>query len=205
MTQASKALDLPIKAVEWFNWNSKILDKLVNNTVAEGTECIALVANTSEGSQIVNAIANIEKGSRPKVFSHWGIVGGDFTKKVEQTQLAKVKLYYLNTIDFNQPKPPTGISWIKAFESKYGKHSGHDAFNGVAHAYDLVHLLALAIENAGSAESAKVRNALEQLGSFKGAMKTYTQPFTAANHEALDASNYIMMEFNAQGYGVVSP
>jgi branched-chain amino acid transport system substrate-binding protein len=205
MTQASKALDLPIKAIEWFNWNSKILDKLVTKTVTEGTECIALVANTPEGSQIVNAIANIDKGSRPKVFSHWGIVVGEFTKKVEQTQLAKVELYYLNTLDFNQPKTPTGISLKKAFEGKYGKHAGHDAFNGVAHAYDLVHLLALAIEKTGSAESAKVRNALERLGSFKGAMKTYTQPFTASKHEALDASDYIMMEFNAQGYGVVSP
>ncbi len=201
MNKACIALDLPIKGIEWFHWNSKNLDKLVDKTVNDGTECIALVANTPEASQIVDAIANIDTAKRPKVFSHWGIVGGDFTGKISLAKLAKVELYFLHTLGFNTPKTPTGVLLKKSFEKKYGKTSVHEQFNGVAHAYDLVHLLALAIEKTGSADSTKVRSALEQLGTYKGAMKTYTKPFTADNHEALNASDYIMLQFNEQGYG----
>ena len=204
MTKASAALDLPIKGIEWFHWNSKILDKLVTKTVNDGTQCIALVANTPEGSQIINSIANIDKSKRPKVFSHWGIVGGDFTKKIELAQLAKVELYFLNTLAFNAPKTPTGVLLKKSFEKKHGKQPANEAFNGVAHAYDLVHLLALAVEKAGSAESTKVRSTLEKLGKFKGAMKTYIKPFSADQHEALDVSDYIMLEFNEQGFSEFS-
>lgn len=201
MTQASIALDLPINGIEWFNWNSQVLEKLVAKTVADGTECIALVANTPEASSIVDSIANIDSAKRPKVFSHWGIVGGDFTKKIELTQLEKVEIYYLQTLAFNSPKTPAGRLLVESFERKYGKTSNYEAFNGVAHAYDLVHLLALAIEKAGSGESTKVRSALENLSTFRGAMKTYNRPFTSIQHEALNKSDYIMLKLNGLGLG----
>ncbi len=204
MTKASIALDLPIKGIEWFHWNSKILHKLITKTVNDGTQCIALVANTPEGTQIINAVANVDKSKRPKVFSHWGIVGGDFTQKVKLAQLVKVDLYFLNTLTFHTPKTTMGTLLKKSFEKKFGTQPAHEAFNGVAHAYDLVHLLALAIEQAGSADSAKVRSALETLGTYKGAMKTYKKPFTADQHEALDASDYIMLKFNKQGFSEIS-
>lgn len=204
MTKASNALGLPIKGIEWFHWNSKILDKLVTKTINDGTKCIALVANTPEGAKIINAVANVNKSKRPKVFSHWGIVGGDFTQKVKLAQLVKVDLYFLNTLAFNSPKTAIGTALKKSFEKKFGTHSTHEAFNGVAHGYDLVHLLALAIEKAGTTESTKVRSALEKLGTYKGAMKTYNKPFTASQHEALDASDYIMLKFNKQGFSEIS-
>jgi branched-chain amino acid transport system substrate-binding protein len=204
MTKASAAQNLPIKGIEWFNWNSPILDKIVAKTVTDGTECIALVANTPEGAEIINALAKVDTDKRPKVFSHWGITGGDFTKKVGLDNLSNVELYYLQTLAFSSPKTLVGEHLKNTFEKKYGKHLGHNAFNGVAHAYDLVHLLALAVKQSGSADSIKVRHALENLGTFKGAMKTYNKPFTATQHEALSQSDYIMLEFNKQGYGDLS-
>ena len=196
MGKASKQLNLPIKAVEWFHWNSQNIDQLVAKTVSDGTQCIALVANTPEGAQIINAVANLDSKNRPKVFSHWGIVGGDFLAKVSAEQREKVELYFLQTIDFKVPKTEKGVALKKAFEERYAEASSYEAFNGVAHSYDLVHLLALAVEKAGTTESSKVQKALEQLDQFKGAMKTYQRPFTADRHEALDASDYIMMQFD---------
>jgi branched-chain amino acid transport system substrate-binding protein len=175
----------------------------VKKIVADGSKCIAIVANSLEGADIVHAIANLDPLLRPKVFSHWGISSGGFTSRVGLDLLSNVDLYYLQTLAFNSPKTPVGVLLKNNFEAKYGKPAGHNSFNGAAHAYDLVHLLALAIKRSGSAESHKVRTALENLTTFKGAMKTYRKPFSAGQHEALDASDYLMLRFNNQGYGEV--
>jgi branched-chain amino acid transport system substrate-binding protein len=204
MSQASIELALPILNIEWFNWNSQILDKLVEKTVTDGSKCIAVVANSLEGADIIRAIANLDPQLRPKVFSHWGISSGDFTNRVGLDLLSNVELYYLQTLALNSPKTPVGILLKNNFETKYGKPVGHNSFNGAAHAYDLVHLLALAIKQSGSTESPKVRTALENLTTFKGAMKTYSKPFSAGQHEALDISDYLMLKFNNQGYGEVA-
>jgi branched-chain amino acid transport system substrate-binding protein len=59
-----------------------------------------------------------------------------------------------------------------------------------------MHLLALAIEQAGSTDPDAVRTALESLkGSYAGLIKTYTQPFTPDNHDALGPDDYIMVRY----------
>ncbi len=146
-------------------------------------------------------MAALAPENRPKIFSHWGITGGDFTAKVGLGNLAKVDLSYLQTLAFNSPKTSLGEDLKSAYEEKYGELAGHNAFNGVAHAYDLVHLLAKAIEKAGEVDASSVRNALENLGAYSGAMKTYERPFSPQQHEALAGDDYIMLKFNSQGYG----
>jgi len=65
---------------------------------------------------------------------------------------------------------------------------------GTANAYDAMHLLALAIEQAKSAEGPKVRDALESLkGDYAGLIKTYRRPFTPEQHDALTDQDYIMV------------
>lgn len=65
---------------------------------------------------------------------------------------------------------------------------------GTANAYDALHLVALAIEQAKSAEGAKVRDALEDLKTeYAGLIKTYRRPFTADQHDALTEKDYIMV------------
>lgn len=201
MTAAGKALQLPIDGVEWFNWNSDILDTLVNTLAQKSVECIALVANTPEGVGIVQAVSELPAESRPRIYSHWGITGGNFTEQIGLEALAKVKLKYLQTIAFNAPKTSKGEQLVASFEAAYGKHEGHNSFNGVTHAYDLVHLLALAVEQAGTGDVVKVRNSLEKLDVFEGAMKTYQRPFAPDNHEALTPDDYVLLQFNAKGFG----
>jgi branched-chain amino acid transport system substrate-binding protein len=67
---------------------------------------------------------------------------------------------------------------------------------GTANAYDAMHLLALAIEQAGSTDSNAVRSALENLkATYQGLIKTYTLPFTPENHDALGPNDYIMVRY----------
>ena len=202
MTEAAAKLGLPISAIEWFNWNSKLLTPQVEELANADVRCIALVANTPEGVDIVHTVANLPAAIRPAIYSHWGITGGAFTDKINVEELASVKIKYLQTISYQHPKTPQGEALKIRYEEKYGKHEGHNAFNGVAHAYDLVQLLALAVESAQSSEAQKVQAALEQIQQYDGVMKQYKSPFSSANHEALNASDYLMLKFNEAGFGV---
>jgi len=60
-------------------------------------------------------------------------------------------------------------------------------------------LLAKAIQKAGTADRAKVRDALEQLGPHKGLLRTYRPAFTATDHEALELSDYKLATFDSEG------
>jgi branched-chain amino acid transport system substrate-binding protein len=69
----------------------------------------------------------------------------------------------------------------------------------VAHAYDMTHLLAQAINAAGSTSRAAVRDALERLPAHQGLVKRYAPPFTPTRHEALGASELLMARYRADG------
>ena len=75
---------------------------------------------------------------------------------------------------------------------------------GTAHAYDAVWLLALAIQKAGTTDRPKVRDALEQLGPYKGLIRTYQPAFTPSRHEALELSDYRLTTFTPEGVLVPS-
>ena len=89
-----------------------------------------------------------------------------------------------------------GQALLKALREKYNVKGPEDVVApvGTANAYDGLHLVALAIEQAGSTEGPKVREALESLkGEYKGLIKTYKQPFSAEQHDALTDADYVMV------------
>ena len=60
-----------------------------------------------------------------------------------------------------------------------------------------MHLLAQAIEQAGSTDGDKVREALENLKSpYQGLIKAYNKPFSADDHDALGPNDYIMVRYD---------
>ena len=76
---------------------------------------------------------------------------------------------------------------------------------GTANAYDAMHLVAMAIEKAGAADGAKIRDALENLGEYRGLIKTYTKPFTADEHDALTEKDYILVTWRGGKIVPVNP
>ena len=71
---------------------------------------------------------------------------------------------------------------------------------GLAHSYDLVHILIAAVKKAGSVEADAVRQALENLPVLQGAVKQYAPAFTENMHDALMAEDYFMAMFNEDGH-----
>lgn len=69
----------------------------------------------------------------------------------------------------------------------------------MAHAYDLVHMLARAARQAGATDTDSLRAALESLPTFDGAVKQYNPAFSAKRHDALWADDYFMASYNKDG------
>jgi branched-chain amino acid transport system substrate-binding protein len=62
-----------------------------------------------------------------------------------------------------------------------------------AQAYDGMHLLALAIRQAGSTDGARIKEALENLKiRYQGAITTYHKPFSHDDHEAITQNMLVM-------------
>jgi branched-chain amino acid transport system substrate-binding protein len=103
---------------------------------------------------------------------------------------------FVQTYSFFGKQNARGEAVLKALRDKYGVKGPEDvtAPVGTANAYDALHLVALAIEQARSTDGAKVRDALEELkAEYAGLIKTYKHPFTSEQHDALTERDYIMV------------
>jgi branched-chain amino acid transport system substrate-binding protein len=124
--------------------------------------------------------------------------GGRFTEFAGPTA---GDAHFVQTYSFFGKLNPAGERVLAALKSKYGVKGPEEVFApvGVANAYDAMHLLALAIEQAGSDDSDKVREALENLKTpYAGLIKTYNQPFSPENHDALGSEDYIMVRYEGE-------
>jgi branched-chain amino acid transport system substrate-binding protein len=131
------------------------------------------------------------------MISHWGISGGRFA---ELTGELSDGVVFLQTYSFFGKQGERGQAVLKALRDKFGVKGPEEVIApvGTANAYDGMHLVALAIEQAGSLDGPKVRDALESLkGEYKGLIKTYKQPFSAEQHDALTDQDYVMVVWKA--------
>lgn len=160
----------------------------------KGADAIILVTNTPPGAQVMKSRERM--GWKVPVISHWGISGGRFPELAGPTA---GDAHFVQTYSFFGKLNPTGERVLAALKAKYPSVKGpEDIFApvGTANAYDAMHLLALAITQAGSVDGDKIREALEDLKTpFAGLIKTYTRPFTPDNHDALGPDDYIMVRY----------
>ena len=125
--------------------------------------------------------------------SHWGISGGRFA---ELTGELSDGVVFLQTYSFFGQQNARGQAVLRALQAKYGVKGPEDVIApvGTANAYDGMHLLALAIDQTGSTDGPKIKDALENLRTeYKGLIKTYKRPFTPEQHDALTDEDYIMV------------
>lgn len=191
---------LKLLAPAWYNWGDKSLLPAYQQLRQAGADSLLLVANELEGAILVNEMAALAPAERLPVLGHWGVTGGRFFEAARES-LAKVDFAVVQTYSFIGRSDPAARRVLAALRERYGVEDARrvDAPVGVAHAYDLVHLLALAIRQAGSAEREKVRDALEALRNHAGLVRHYAQPFTATRHEALDPSVVFLARYAPDG------
>ena len=184
-------LGAPAVGFEKFNWNDPDMSPQLLRLKQGGADVVMLVANAPEGAQVVKSKAKV--GWEVPIVSHWGISGGRFA---ELTGELSEGVVFVQTYSFFGKQNARGEAVLKALKDKYGVKGPEDvtAPVGTANAYDALHLVALAIEQAKSTEGAKVRDALEELkAEYAGLIKTYKRPFTSEQHDALIERDYIMV------------
>ena len=136
---------------------------------------------------------------RLPVIAHWGITGGDFSAAAGAA-LDLVDLSVVQTFTFQNATSRRARSVANSYEQMFGENiAGMHAAVGFAHAYDLTHLLAMAIRKAGTTDRKAVRSALENLGAYSGLVRDYPRPFSPTQHEALDQRQVFMARFAKDG------
>jgi len=186
--------DVEIVGIEKFENNDVDMVPQLTRLKNAGAEAVVLVVNTPPGAQMMKSRERM--GWDVPVVSHWGISGGRFPELAGPTH---GDAHFVQTYSFFGEQGPVGQRLIEALKAKYPSIKGpEDIFSpvGTANAYDAMHLLARAIEQAGSTDGDAIRQALENLdGEYEGLIKTYVKPFSTDEHDALGPDDYIMVHY----------
>ena len=196
----SQSLHANLASVNWYNWGDKDFGRQLNACSESGATVILMIANETEGALIVNEIAQRPQVERLPIVAHWGITGGDFAALTGKS-LDKVNLRVIQTFSFvNNPRPKAQALATKVMTAQGVKSP--EAISspvGVAQAYDTVYLVASAINKAQSTQGTAVRNALEKLPPYDGAIKRYAPPFTQSKHDALNSQQVLFARIKPDG------
>jgi branched-chain amino acid transport system substrate-binding protein len=191
---------MKIVGTSWYNWRDATLVDKYRQLRAAGAQAIVLVANDDEAAVLVREVAALPKDQRIPILSHWGVTGGEFIAQAGPA-LQQVDFSVIQTFSFYKADPARVRRFLAsaARVSKVRRIEDIKGPVGVAHAYDLTHILAHAIDQAGSTDRSAVRNALERVGAYQGLVKDYAPPFTPARHEALGPEQLLMARYRADG------
>ncbi len=198
LVEADKANSaIEVVGIEKFENNDVDMVPQLTRLKERGADSIILVVNAPPGAQMMKSRERM--GWKVPVVSHWGISGGRFPELAGPTA---GDAHFVQTYSFFGKQGPVGEAVIAALKKKYPQVKGPEdvvAPVGTANAYDAMHLVGLAIEQAGSTDGDKVREALESLkAAHKGLIKTYSRPFTPDNHDALGPDDYIMVRYEGE-------
>lgn len=158
-----------------------------------GADTLFLVGNVGPSAQVVKSLDRM--GWKVPIVSHWGPAGGRFSELAGPN--AK-EVHFVQTYSFFGDKRAVGAKVMKMLMEKYPDIKGPADVTpavGVANAYDAMHLVALAIKNAGSTDGEKVRAGFYKIEKYDGLIKTYVKPFSAGNHDAVNENDYVWTQF----------
>lgn len=165
---------------------------------AKGADVLLMIANPLEGHYVVREMA--AQSDRLPIVAHWGITATDLWA-ASRHAIAQLDLEVFQTASLIDNPRPQAQALAQRYLQRYDVASPQDVIapQGVTQAYDLVHLLAAALRQAGTSERQTVREALQNLPPHEGAVRRYAPAFSANRHDALDESDYRMARFDEHG------
>ncbi len=190
---ALKAKNIPYVGIEKFETNDIDVVPQLTRLKQAGADVLFLVANVAPSAQVVKSLDRMNWDV--PIVSHWGPAGGRFS---ELAGPSGARVHFIQTYSFSGKLSPKGDAVLAALKKKYPEIKSLADVTpavGIANAYDAMHLTALAIANAGSTEGAKVRQGFYQIKNYDGLIKTYKQPFTPENQDALGPDDYMFTYF----------
>lgn len=192
---------LALSGVEWHHWGSdKNIEENYRILAARGAQAIVFVGNEVEGAALVSAIAALPKSERRPIFSHWGISGGRFAELCGEA-LHEVELELAQSFSFARASGPEAQRVAMAAMEHFNVADplAVPSMTGIGPAYDLVRLLAMAIDIAGTTHRPDIQRALEHLPPYDGLVRRFAPAFSPANHEALSRKDVLICQFDTLG------
>ncbi|WP_049975893.1 ABC transporter substrate-binding protein [Azospirillum sp. B506] len=184
----------------WYNWRDRSLIDKYDVLAQAGAQAILLVANDDEAAVLVREVAALPAQRRLPILSHWGVTGGSFVGQAGPA-LQEVDFTVIQTVSPFRIPPDRLTPMLETAGRLFGIRRPEDIPSpvGFLHAYDLTRILALAVDRAGTTDRAAVRDALEQVGRYRGVTRDFDPPFAPGRHEALGPDDLLMARFRADG------
>jgi len=185
---------------QWFNYGDNSVMTQYRSIRKAGANAVVYIGIEPEGAILVREVAALPPGERLPIVSHWSVAGGDFPAMTGKA-LEKVDLAFVQTFDLHHDQRKGTQRLLAVANRLFNMKSFSEVKSpcGLAHAYDLTRILAMAIEKAGSTDRRKVHDALERLGRYEGLIRVYDPPFTSTRHEALSSENVFMARYDMEG------
>ena len=188
--------NVEIVGIEKFNDADTDISAQLTRLKDADAQALLLVANAAPGAQMMKSLTRLNWDV--PVVSHWGISGGRFPELAGQEAADKVT--FVQTYSFYGDQSPVGEQVLSALEEKYGLAGPEEILApvGTANSYDAMHLVALALNQAGSTDGPTLREAFYNLPTYEGLIKTYDQPFTPDDQDALSEDDYILVKWEGE-------
>ncbi len=188
----AEKLGIEITGIEKFNETDNDVTAQLTRLRESGAQALMLVANAAPAAQLMRSLTRINWDV--PIVSHWGISGGRFPELAGD--IAN-KVEFVQTYSFFDEQSEVGQKVLSQLNNKYQLKEPADILApvGTANAYDALMLTTKAIDQADSTEGSEIREALLNLPQHKGLIKTYDNPFTPDNHDALNENDYIMVRW----------
>ena len=193
LKKALTAANMKHAGVEKFEGNELDVVPQLSRLKNSGADVLYLVGNVGPSSQVVKSLDKM--AWKVPIVSHWGPAGGRFT---ELAGPSAANVHFVQTYSFFGDLSPKGKQVLDMLMKKYPDYKGPGDITpavGVANAYDSTHLVALAIEKAGSTDGDKVREGFYKIENYDGLIKKFARPFTPQNHDAVTADDYVWTQF----------
>lgn len=210
MTIALRKRDLQPTGVQWMYRGANDVTEAMETFQDADTDVLLMATNTLEAMAVVRSMAALPVERRLPIFAHWGFTaaGQRFPRQLQES-LAQVDLRFLQTFSFlDAPFPDKAQGLVTAYCSTFpGCQSARDIVvpPATAHAYELTHLLALAITQAGRVDREAIRESLERLTAYEGIVRRYDPPFSSDNHDALDMTDFRLARYDRDGTIILFP
>lgn len=185
--------DMEIVGIEKFNDGDTDISPQLGRLQDGGAEVLLMVANAAPSAVAMKSLVRL--GWDVPVVSHWGPTGGRFPELAGQE--AADRVVFMQTYSFYDAEAPQDKALMGKLQEKYDVSGPQDIIApvGTANSYDAMNLVALALDTAGATDGPTLREAFYNLPTYEGLIKTYEQPFSPDNHDALNEDDYILVQW----------
>jgi branched-chain amino acid transport system substrate-binding protein len=187
MTEALAAKGITPVSVGKFKLKDTDMTPQLQEARAKGAQAVLTYGIGPELAQIANGMNKL--GWKVPMIASWTASMSNF---IDAAAANGNGVQMPQTFIQDAATRPQAQQFVENYKKKYGVDRIPSAVSA-AQGYDSMHLLALAIAQAGTTDGPKVKAALENLTTpYDGAIATFNKPYSTTDHEAIHAEQVVM-------------